>query len=460
MPVGEYSKQKYYPIKNDDDDENGSTFVKDLNNTLHTMDKIKDYATMGLGIPGMIPASMFAAKGLGLIPQSTAVVRYNNPSHEFRSINGNRNTRPAGYGEPNANEIEFFDGNPYTDFHGNVEDIDFFDGNPYTDFHGEAEESVARELGLSENPSSEPHIEELQATPQGSTLEELEDYFGHYMDEHYMPDSYDRIGFVPSPRQPITPPGERLSDMNRELDSLFADSGVPLEDISIPEIERNAMASSSVHEPITPSEIMPVERRFNARPPEEIFEEHPASFSSASEVIEQPKLSNVWEDVDYVADGLGKAASAVGVGLSGAALSTDIIDAYQDGKVTFDNGVRMADDATNLVSAGISLIPGVGAPLSLALLGGEKFITGMVKAAKAVKDEKESEHVDHLKPGDWLSTVVGSVTPEWMQMDIGSKDWKTYWKDRKEAKKEEKRKEKEEWKHMSAKEKAKRFFFG
>jgi hypothetical protein len=68
--------------------------------------------------------------------------------------------------------------------------------------------------------------------------------------------------------------------------------------------------------------------------------------------------------------------------------------------------------------------------------------------------------VDHLKPADWLSTVAGSVTPEWMQMQIGSKEYKQYWKDRKDERKKEKERRKEEWKHMSAKEKAKRFFFG
>jgi hypothetical protein len=173
-------------------------------------------------------------------------------------------------------------------------------------------------------------------------------------------------------------------------------------------------------------------------------------------------LPEAISNIAKVGEGVGKVAGAAGAALSGVSLGMDIANAVKDKKVTFDNAMRMADDGTGLVASAVGLIPGVGTALSLGLLGGEKVVTAIIKGAKAVKDMKKELGVKHLKPGVWLNTVVNASVPSWMTKDIGEayREWKKNKPQRDAEKKEKKAQAKAEWKKMSGKEKAKKFFFG
>jgi hypothetical protein len=173
-------------------------------------------------------------------------------------------------------------------------------------------------------------------------------------------------------------------------------------------------------------------------------------------------ISEAVSTVAKVGEGIGKVAGAAGATLSAVSLGMDIANAVKDKKVTFDNAMRMADDGTALVSSALGMIPGVGTALSLGLLGGEKVVTAIIKGAKAVKDKKKELGVKHLKPGLWLKTVMEASTPSWMNKDIGEayREWKKNKPQRDAEKKAQKAQAKAEWKKMSAKEKAKKFFFG
>jgi hypothetical protein len=176
------------------------------------------------------------------------------------------------------------------------------------------------------------------------------------------------------------------------------------------------------------------------------------------EVIVPETISNVAK----IGEAAGKITGAIGAVTSGVGLGFDIANAVKDKKVTFDNAMNIADDATGLVSAAVGFIPVVGVPLSIGLTAGEKVVTGIIKGAKAVKEEKEAEGVKHLKPGVWLDTVVKANTPAWMTADIGEA-YRNYKKNKpaiKTQKKAEKVQRQEEWKSMSGKDKAKRFFLG
>ncbi|GHU21432.1 hypothetical protein FACS189472_14090 [Alphaproteobacteria bacterium] len=172
---------------------------------------------------------------------------------------------------------------------------------------------------------------------------------------------------------------------------------------------------------------------------------------------------------------VGKAAGgvlgAVGAAASGVSLGFDIANAKKEGKVTFDNAMNIADDATGVVSGIASMFPGPGSAVGLGLTIGEKIATTPFKAYHAVKEEEKKEGVKHLKPGVWMRTVIDEFTPKWWSLDIGSKEWKQYWKEDKAKRKaasEQKKKEKAErkaerkeiWKHGTAKQKAYDFFFG
>ncbi|GHU20421.1 hypothetical protein FACS189472_11720 [Alphaproteobacteria bacterium] len=170
----------------------------------------------------------------------------------------------------------------------------------------------------------------------------------------------------------------------------------------------------------------------------------------------------------------GNIGAGVGLGFSATGLGMDISQAIADGHMTFDNAMRTADDATGLVAGGVAFIPGVGIPLSIALLAGEKFVTGIIKGNKAVKDEK-AKHIkselwkdhwgnEHLKPSVWMETVLEANTPEWWHIQINSPEWHAYWKkyndDRKKSHDAYVKNRKEIWHHGTAKQKAYDFFFG
>ncbi|GHU18467.1 hypothetical protein FACS189472_06830 [Alphaproteobacteria bacterium] len=182
-------------------------------------------------------------------------------------------------------------------------------------------------------------------------------------------------------------------------------------------------------------------------------------------------LSSVATTATEIGKAAGPALGAVSAASSGVSLGFDIANAKKEGKVTFDNAMKIADDATGVVSGIASMFPGPGSAIGLGLSIGEKIVSAPFKAYHAVKEEEKREGVKKLKPGVWMSTVLGEFTPKWWTLDIGSKEWKQYWKDDKAKKKaaaEQSKKEKaqrraerkEIWKHGTAKEKALDFFFG
>jgi hypothetical protein len=170
--------------------------------------------------------------------------------------------------------------------------------------------------------------------------------------------------------------------------------------------------------------------------------------------------------IGKIAGPIGKATTLIGGGLSGINLGLYIAYAVQDKKVDFDNAMNIADDATGIVSSALSMIPGVGVPLSLAASIGEKVITGAIKAIKAVKDEKaknisgenwiDKSGQKHLKASVLFDNTTRANFPSWMVDDIGTqiKDYKKN-KPIREAKKKQ---EKADYKSLSKNEKLKNSF--
>jgi hypothetical protein len=161
------------------------------------------------------------------------------------------------------------------------------------------------------------------------------------------------------------------------------------------------------------------------------------------------------ESISKTAGKIGSVANVAGGVLSGISLGKDIYDLAKGNGNKLELGTKIADDATGVVSAAVSAVN----PLAgLALTGIEKLVTSGIKAGEAVKEEKKREGVKHLKPKEWVNTVWDSMTPAWMNKDIGQayREWKAKAPERKAARKAKKA----AWKKMSAKEKAHRFFFG
>ena len=108
--------------------------------------------------------------------------------------------------------------------------------------------------------------------------------------------------------------------------------------------------------------------------------------------------------------------NAIGGVTSGILLGKDIYDAVNDKHVSFDDAMKISDDATGVASAiGTAINPLLG----LGIMAGEKLVTGIVKGTKAVEDEKKREGVKHLKPDVWLNTIWEANTPDFMNKDIG-----------------------------------------
>lgn len=175
-------------------------------------------------------------------------------------------------------------------------------------------------------------------------------------------------------------------------------------------------------------------------------------------------LSTLATTASEIGQAAGPVLGAVGAAASGVSLGFDIANAKKDGKVTFDNAMKIADDATGVASGIAGMFPGVGTAIGVGLNVGEKIITGGFKAARAVKEEEKMEGVKHLKPSVWMRTVIDELAPKWWSLDIGSKEWKQYWKEDKAKRKaaaEQRKKEKAERKaERKAKQKAYDFFFG
>jgi hypothetical protein len=161
--------------------------------------------------------------------------------------------------------------------------------------------------------------------------------------------------------------------------------------------------------------------------------------NNASTLRTLADVGNQVASAGKVAGGVSAAAGAVGTGLSAVSLGKDIYDALDKGKVTFDNAMHFADDGTALVAGTLGLAePGIGSAIGLGLTVGEKIVTGAIKAAKAVKEEKKREGVDHLKPAVWFDTVGKAIFPDWMFKELGkTKEQKAADKAKKEAKKAE-----------------------
>jgi hypothetical protein len=142
--------------------------------------------------------------------------------------------------------------------------------------------------------------------------------------------------------------------------------------------------------------------------------------TNASAIRTLSDLGNQVAGTGRVAGGIGAAAGAIGTGLSAVSLGKDIYDVVDKGKVTFDNAMHFADDGTSLVAGTLGMaVPGIGTAIGLGLEAGEKLVTGIIKASKAVKEEKEKEGVDHLPPDVWFDTVGRAIFPAWMFTELG-----------------------------------------
>jgi hypothetical protein len=174
-----------------------------------------------------------------------------------------------------------------------------------------------------------------------------------------------------------------------------------------------------------------------------------------------PEIPSVLNTVADVGDVLGKGISAVGGVLGAVAMGTDIAEAVKEKRISFDNAMHMADDATSIATAVTAFTPR-GLPLTLALMGGEKFVTGIIKGVKAVEDKKKEEGVEHLKPGEWLETLFEANVPAWMLMS--GAELKEAHKEKKAEKKQAKAEDKRYLASLTPKErrkeKVRRFFFG
>jgi hypothetical protein len=171
------------------------------------------------------------------------------------------------------------------------------------------------------------------------------------------------------------------------------------------------------------------------------------------------EATSLIKDMGTVGSAVGKGAAVLSGAVSGADLAVVADEIRRNGgKVSKDNAFRLADDITGVVSSGMNFIPVVGPELALATQALETIVTGGVKWGMADKELKKELGVDHLKFADWSQLGLDSFGIGWM-----NKDFKQLAKESKEKsklKKEAKKKAKEEWKHMTKKEKAKRFFFG
>jgi hypothetical protein len=160
---------------------------------------------------------------------------------------------------------------------------------------------------------------------------------------------------------------------------------------------------------------------------------HAAQVASAASTA-----SGIASTAESVAESAGKvigpAANVAGGVLSGIGLGFNIADAVKEkkenGKVSFDTAMNIADNATGVVAAAANFIPVVGTGISIALSVGEKVVTSAIRAGKAVAEEKKREGVKHLKPADWLKITIDAIFPHWM-----TTDFKTLWEEHK-AKKE------------------------
>jgi hypothetical protein len=153
--------------------------------------------------------------------------------------------------------------------------------------------------------------------------------------------------------------------------------------------------------------------------------------------------TNALNTAAEVADTVGDVASGVGVVVSGAGLASNIVDAVnehnQTGHVSFDTSMRIADNATGIVSGVASMIPVVGTGISIALTAGEKLVTGIIKIVRAEKEAKKKNHGKNLGFFEGAQVALDAVTPHWMNTDFS--ELKKEHDDKKKAEKEAKRQE-------------------
>jgi hypothetical protein len=133
------------------------------------------------------------------------------------------------------------------------------------------------------------------------------------------------------------------------------------------------------------------------------------------------EISQGWRAAADVVDTIGKVGSGIGIGLSGASLGMDIAEAVKDKHVTFDNAMRMADDGTGLVSAAVSFVPAVGVPISLAMLGGEKLVTSIIKIIIADREAKKNNGGKGVGFNRWVEIAEKAALPNWMVGNLNKK---------------------------------------
>jgi hypothetical protein len=163
------------------------------------------------------------------------------------------------------------------------------------------------------------------------------------------------------------------------------------------------------------------------------------------------------KELGTVGNAVGKGAAVLGGALSGADLAVTINDIKNNGgKVSKDNAFKLADDITGIATSVLEFVPVPGLAFGTQAL--ETAITGGIKWGLADREKKKELGVKHLGFSDWAQTGLDSFNVGWM-----TKDLKQLAKENKQKaaiKKQVKKQEKEEWKHMSKKDKAKKFFFG
>jgi hypothetical protein len=133
--------------------------------------------------------------------------------------------------------------------------------------------------------------------------------------------------------------------------------------------------------------------------------------------------SETLTNLDKTLEGVGKVTNVAGGVLSAANFAGDIYKAAKSGHVSFDDGMKIADDVTGGVSAFANVVaPGAGTAISLA----EKAITGGVKIAKAEHDAYVANGRKALNFTQGLQVAEEAVLPKWMTEDVkdGAKEFK------------------------------------
>jgi hypothetical protein len=145
----------------------------------------------------------------------------------------------------------------------------------------------------------------------------------------------------------------------------------------------------------------------------------PSCMASITKDADFISMAKGLEPVTNVTSVIGEGLNVVGGGLSALGLTKDIIQAVQDKKVTFDNAMDIADDATGLATSIIAAaVPGVGSAIALGIGIGEKAVTSIIKGVRAIKAE-EKRLGRKLTFNEGAQQVLDANGMGWMSKDIG-----------------------------------------